>query len=497
MALFMTLHRRDFQAATFLLCLQFAFWSWVVLTLLRPIQATDVWWQLASGRYIASHHSIPLTDVFSLTCRGNRWVDFEWLYQLVLFSAYSLGNLYGITALKVGGIVLAMSFLIRRFRQTHIPEIGIYLAALIVFTACSPGWSERADLVSIALVSALMNDLEGMRSGTLPMTRRWRWCLIFLFWANAHGGGVPIGLGIAGLYGIDYVLAEQLSWKQLSVWLILIFTSTLLTPFGIHLWKQIVQSVLLISHAAQTEFRPPPWNHMLIFWMAFVLHILVLLRQLETGHKIPWRVWALTFVFGYEATQHARFAPFFMFVAFPFGVQALWIHLGKRQNKLTEYRSFSTLVVAGIFSLWAMAQIPRVRIGIRSDVVPVEACDFIVAHHIGGRFYTDIDYGSYWIWRFAGDPPAFIDGRSSTVEGYMNLRQEIRRAQQGPPSGWQHFLDKYEISAVLIPHPASSVPTPVFAAYFPKTRWSLVYRDDLALLFLRRVAYPDLHFKQL
>jgi hypothetical protein len=474
----------------------FGFWAWVILSLIRPVQSTDLWWQLASGRYMTMHRLIPTVDVFSLTCRDHRWVNFEWLNQLLFYASYRVGGLWGVTTLKIALITGALAFMIRRLRLAGVPEFGACGCAVVAFAACIPGWSERADLISIVLATALAHTLEGIRRGRLPFRRLWIWGALFPLWANAHAGFI-IGLGMAALYLIDFIHARRVQSSPAIVWLFLMILSTLINPYGFTLWKQIAHTLTLVPRASQSEFLPPPWAHMPIFWMAFTLDALLCVRLLERRVKLPWIFWALTSAFGYEAIRHARFVPFFMLIAFPFVIEYSLLEAISRpiRDRLDQprWQRYAGLALA----FMALAQLPRIGFGMDRRNIPVDVCDFVESQRLSGRFFNDYDFGSYWIWRFQGEPAVLIDGRSSTVAGYPELRQSIHRAQQGTPSDWQRFLDSYGLTAVLVGYPDPMPGVSTFAYYLPRDRWALVYWDDVAVLYLRRTAYPAARLKDL
>src|ERR1700722_10314595 len=63
---------------------------------LRTVGDFDLGWQIATGRYIPQHHSIPSTEVFSYNAQGQPWlypplsgVIFYLLYQAGGFAAIS------------------------------------------------------------------------------------------------------------------------------------------------------------------------------------------------------------------------------------------------------------------------------------------------------------------------------------------------------------------------------------------------------------------------
>src|SRR5664279_4477662 len=57
---------------------------------LRTVSDFDLGWQLATGRWVAQHHHISSTDVFSYTAQGEPWI-YPVGSGLVLYAAYLLG----------------------------------------------------------------------------------------------------------------------------------------------------------------------------------------------------------------------------------------------------------------------------------------------------------------------------------------------------------------------------------------------------------------------
>jgi hypothetical protein len=464
------------------------FWSSILISLWRPIRCTDLWWHLASGRYILQHHQIPKVDVFSLTCRGRPWINIEWLYQIVLYPCYQLGGLAGVTTFKVFIIALALTFLMLRLRRSGLHDIVLFTGAMIVFATCASGWSERADLISVALVSALMYTLEGVRKKRMAPTQLWWWVLIFLAWSNAHAGFL-IGIGISGLYALEFIRARRWSMAQASVWVISLLMVTLANPSGISSWKMIAVS-LSNRYPDIVEYQPPPWSHMYLFWMTGALFVLLWAGAVERRIRMPWIAYVLSLIFGFEAVRHVRYVPFFMFSAFPFAVETVDFGSLRERGRLLS-TLFLRFALCGVFFAMAQQQWGHATFGIARGLFPVDLCEFIAAHDLKGRFLNEYDFGSYWIWRFNGDPAVFIDGRLSIVEGYDLLKKEMDQARLGSPLDWQHFLDRYAITAVAAQQPAPELRRLALYSYFPKSRWALVYQDGLTLLFLRRSSYPD------
>ena len=44
---------------------------------LHKLDDFDTWWHLAAGRWIATHHAVPVTDTLSHTVRDHAWVNMQ------------------------------------------------------------------------------------------------------------------------------------------------------------------------------------------------------------------------------------------------------------------------------------------------------------------------------------------------------------------------------------------------------------------------------------
>src|ERR1700747_1017343 len=74
---------------------------------LRNLFDADVWWHLASGRWMWEHRAILRADPFSFTVFGHPWVNQEWLFEIVLYGIYQVANIPGVLIFK--GLLLALS----------------------------------------------------------------------------------------------------------------------------------------------------------------------------------------------------------------------------------------------------------------------------------------------------------------------------------------------------------------------------------------------------
>src|SRR5690349_13620175 len=77
----------------------------------RTVGDFDFGWQIATGRYVAQHHQISRTDVFTYTAAGN-----EWLYPpfsgLILYWLYLLGGYSALSLVLAIAVVVTIVFLL-------------------------------------------------------------------------------------------------------------------------------------------------------------------------------------------------------------------------------------------------------------------------------------------------------------------------------------------------------------------------------------------------
>ena len=65
----------------------------VPLLALFPLHNNDLWWHLATGKWIAAHHAVPRDDIFAWTRYLTGWIDNEWLSQVLFYGAWKAGGL--------------------------------------------------------------------------------------------------------------------------------------------------------------------------------------------------------------------------------------------------------------------------------------------------------------------------------------------------------------------------------------------------------------------
>ncbi|HEX7193216.1 MAG TPA: hypothetical protein VF381_16715, partial [Thermoanaerobaculia bacterium] len=88
---------------------------------LAPIWSNDYFWHSAAGSWIVAHHALPATDPLAVASSHERWVDGEWLFQLLAASIENVGGLTAISIVRALGIALFFTGLFVRLTRTVTP----------------------------------------------------------------------------------------------------------------------------------------------------------------------------------------------------------------------------------------------------------------------------------------------------------------------------------------------------------------------------------------
>ena len=179
-------------------------WLLVVVLLVHGVYAglevvtgADLWWQLATGRYMVQHREIPTRDMFSYTFAGAPWFNEEWLTQVLFYGLYSLG---GGTLLALFKIVLVMGLLAGTawigWRRSGSLVFAVGAAAAAAFV-CRPYLDIRPQLFEFVGTLVVIGVVDAYRRGAgpavlavLPVT--------MALWVNLHASYI-FGLGVLGL----------------------------------------------------------------------------------------------------------------------------------------------------------------------------------------------------------------------------------------------------------------------------------------------------------
>src|SRR5438093_10478259 len=164
----------------------------------QDVTGEDLWWHLATGRYILEHGEIPTRDVFSFTYAGAPWFNQEWLAQVLFFDLFRRGGGTALVAFKVlvaASLFPAAAWLGWRRSGSWLLSAGPAIAAAFV---CRPFLDIRPQLFSFVGLLAVVAIVDAHRRGAhatllalLPPT--------MALWSNLHASFILSGAPIVPL----------------------------------------------------------------------------------------------------------------------------------------------------------------------------------------------------------------------------------------------------------------------------------------------------------
>ena len=493
---------------------------------LRTVSDFDLGWQLATGRYILQHHSIPSTEVFSYTAQGAPWLypPFSGVifYLLYLFKGYAALSWLGALACVATVALIAGQ--------------GIRVSAalaIIAVPAIAFRTTPRAELFSTVIFAAFLIVL--WRHYDVRKTHLWLLPLLMIAWVNLHTGFVA-GLALIAAS----VLAE--AWRllfsaqregalhrlrQAAPWIAAPVAATLINPWGWRIFQAIARQNAVsqlhtefISEWSGVHFSSAIWQQLLSlrdpagadWWLLIVaaLAIIFAARRWELG---PALILALG---AYEALAHIRFQALFAILTCVVGGSILSKEFGsfrpavpseegpssraKRFSQPALSRDRAWVAIAAVLVLMAGIRIRDLvtnRYYLWSDQItlfgagpswwfPERAASFIRNQRLPGNVFGDYNLGGYLSWKLGPEYPDYFDGRFIPFGSDLFARQRSLVALPLDSPEWQREADARNIQTVIF-----SAARFAGLGNFPlqpdceSHEWAPVYLDDVSIVFVR------------
>jgi hypothetical protein len=470
----------------------------LLLSRWQPIYWEDVWIYLGIGRYMLSHHVFLRSDIFAWPVLGARWVNTDWLYEVILTVVVNGVGLFGVTLLKNSLVLVSLFFVDKRLRLWGASTAERIMFVGLVFLAGWPFWVERADLSSLAFFSALFSQIDHEFLSTWKTSRWLTWIILFVFWANTHGE-FTFGLVVLAAYGGMLTITGQPSSRAALAGLLCCTMATFLNPYGPGLHLGILR-FMKNPIGDIYEWMPPHGAGFLFFDFAFILLGVSIVARRSTTPQAMFAA-LLSVVFGVFALRHQRFIHFFMVGVFPYA-GFNWLQSRPREWMVKSLRTYENWLLGflSILLFWsslASAQSISGGIDVHSSGYIKGVCDFIDRYEVRGPFYNEYKFGAYWLYRFQGHPAEFQDGRDAVVDRFHNIIAQSAEAHR-TPAAWDEFMHRYGFEAVIVASPPVPVDKQVLVLnrYFLPSQWVLAYRDDLCVLFLKRHSINESVIKQ-
>jgi hypothetical protein len=473
--------------------------------------ATDVWWAMASGRYILEHGAIPRVDVFSHTYPGSPWVNGEWLSQVLFYAIY---HWCGATTLALFKVALATGFYAAA-AWIGWKRSGSLVGAVVV-TASVIGnrtfFDIKSDLFLFVGTPALMALHDAYRRGAskallvvLP--------IMFALWVNLHFSFV-YGLGVLFLLtGTDVVQAwlglpgrlPRARVRALVVAAVVAAAACLLNPYGA---RALTYPFAIFGEGNAWREGITEWQPTLLFQEAphnpaffgyyFTAQVLLAVGALIVAPRrfdLPNALHvAATAVMALGAR---RFVGLFALVAAPFGATNLavvWEYASRRTAlRFLGPRARAAITAtacAGAVAHLLVQGVPYVRRSyaagffagtVEESFFPTGPAEFLNRNPLPARLFHPYTWGGYLM--FSTRREVFSDGRGHLVYPDAFYAEESI-AEYGTP-GWAEILDRREVSVIVWSalRTSEGVYRHVWESLSRSPQWVRVYDDARFTVF--------------
>ena len=455
----------------------------------------DTWWHAKVGQWILATGHFPTHDIYSFTVRGNPWIAYEWLGEVLMGWAARWGPSGLLWLLCVLSAVLMLLLYVYGTISTGNSKASLVACALLLPLE-GVFFTLRPQLLGYCFMVLLLILMELYRQGHEKVL--WAIPPLFLVWLNTHGSFF-IGLGIFGVYwlcgvfGFEWGAVESKKWtpKQSRNLLLTILASTVLlplTPYGTQLAAYPFQMALMqpLNIASIQEWQPLSFG---ATWGKIFLFLILALFVVQLKWKPRYRFFDLVFLFVtiFVAAQHIRFIAVLVFAFLPFVATFLgrWVTpYMQSKDKYALNAVLIGLIAIGVFHFFPTPKQIDAKL---AKTFPMHAISYVESHPTLEPMFNSYGWGGYLIWRFGNlqgsSRPVFIDGRADVYEyaGVLRDYMNITQLKGNVPM----LLSKYKIHSVFI-DTNSALDT--YMKVLPG--WSLAYQDKLASIFVFNGKYP-------
>jgi len=481
---------------------------------LRTVSDFDLGWQMATGRWIVQHHSVPSVDVLSYAAAGQPWI-YPTGAGLIFYCAYLVGGFALLSWIGAMACVGTVALLLRR--NSGVGAAIAILAVPVIALRTTP----RADMFTVVLFAGFLSILwQQHRTGA---ARLWLLPLLMLAWVNLHLGFLA-GLGLVLAYVVTELLDAAFGKRHDALkrlrhampWLTASALATLLNPWG---WG-IYQALLIQQRVnSQHEYLIAEWSRLPLTWAAianaltlrqtgsamYMLLAIAGIAVILALRRAQWGAAMMLLGASYVGARYMRMGAIFACVVVIVGGPILSEALPKLISGLKSRRVRSLMAPTAVVLLAALVgvrcfDLATNRFYLRGSSestfgaglswwFPERAAEFITSHNLPGEIFNSYDEGGYVAWRLGPERRNTIDGRAP-VFGAQAIQRNSKLLQSSPDSPlWQQEASRFGINTILLPLGRfDGIELTKLLEFCNSASWQPVYLDEVSAVFVRRDA---------
>lgn len=489
----------------------------IFLLFFRPIETGDVWWHLATGKWIAEHKSVPANDIFCPLSIPRDGVSTQWLGSTIYYIVYQYFG--GLNTLKVFRALLFVFITLMTiiFFHRRVP-FWILIAGLFFLTQ---GLLTRFDLRPY-IFNFLLIQLLLQLCLLFEEKDNWRYLIpvpfIGIVWCNIHLGSLIYGVPILGAFTLGALLKcaprkydrprrepdfpkTFNHFKTFTIILLLYIAGFLLNPYGItgflYPFRVFLDPNFISFYklgAVIVELQPPKFILTASGWWVHLLCIFSLLALVfDKKRRFALVILFLFATFFY--LRYARTGPFFVLISIYTIFDSASRIFSDREWKL-PFKTKTTVQVI-VYALVLFLCIGKTVHWVTQKTLirqkesfcvlqllepnnPQAALEFLCDHKLDGLIFNSSSYGGYLIGAAYPKIKPFADNRQYDFEIYQNYLSIL----SNPQRYWPAAQKDLNFKTVLIDanHGASRA---LMAYLHKRPDWKLVFFEGASAIFVR------------
>jgi len=454
-----------------------------LLFFLPPID-TDLGWHLRYGNYFLKTGEILKENIFTYYLANYKWANSYSLYQILTAIIYKISGLFGLSlayAILITGTFYLYNKIHLQMRKINF--LSFLLISLLSWNVFHLGWRAQVFSFFFFILDFLLLKKTQSYSKSLfiiPFT--------FIFWVNFHGAFI-LGLFLIISYLLNLIWQKEYKKAQkISIILILSFVATLINPFGLKIYGEVIRHIQVPMYKLIAEWVQPTTLTKILLTIISVTSILLIFKS-KSKKKVFFT--SLIIAFTYLAIRARRNYPFYWLITLLSIKESLEKKLISLQEnlifkKIINYIYFLCFIIGIIINIPKTFKIDFDRITYCNEGTlpyPYKAINFIKKEKIPGKnVYSSYEWGGFLEWQLP-EYKFFTDGRMptwKTASGKSPYTTYLEIIQARPD--YQKTLEKYKTNWLLIGNGTFLD----IKLQKDKGYWQEVYRDKISAVYIRK-----------
>jgi hypothetical protein len=244
----------------------------------------DTLWHVRTGEWMWAHHQVVQADPFSFTVPGRRWVNLEWLSELLMAPIYGAGGWSAIDLL-CAACMGALTWVLASELSRKLPMFSWAAVIFLALCCTTQSWLARPHLLALPILALwtvqLMRAREAHKAPPLWLVP------VMTLWANLHGSYL-LGLALIGPFALEALVepgANRIKViRDWGLFGVLSLAAAMITPHGLDGLIYTLRLITMTSNSDIVEWQSSNFSHWGPLETTLLVALFVLLYR---GVKMP------------------------------------------------------------------------------------------------------------------------------------------------------------------------------------------------------------------